>query len=380
MSVPAKTLKPLEECLRCKFLPAITYRSSFTDTERKLLALPIRFGGLSVTIPADLAKQQFQACTSNIAPLSNQIFYQQYQYTADIQQRQKDPKREALTAKHEKQSQIASEIHKSLPEKQKRSVDILKEKGASNWLNTLPILEHGFALSKGAFRDALCLRYGWQPSRLPSYCTCRKKFTIDHAMSCPCGGLPTIRHNEIRDLTANLIAEVCSCVGIEPMLQPLSGEQIGPKSAITEDGARLDIKANGFWESKHETTSFDVRIFNPLAKSNSSMSLTSCYGKHENEKCRNYEARIREIEHSTFTPLVLSTSGTIAPATKVTYNRLASLIAEKYQQPYNLTFNWLRCKLSFSLIRSAVMCLRGANPATIVLQISQSYQWILQSM
>ena len=191
MSVPAETVKPLEEHLRCKFLPAITGRSSFTDTERKLLALPTRFGGLGVTIPADLAKQQFQACKSIIAPLSNQIFHQQYQYTADIQQRQRDAKREALSVKREKQSQIASEIHKSLPEKQKCSVDILKEKGASNWLNTLPILEHGFALSKGAFRDALCLRYGWQPFRLPSYCTCGKKFTIDHAMSCPCGGLPT---------------------------------------------------------------------------------------------------------------------------------------------------------------------------------------------
>ena len=91
------------------------------------------------------------------------------------------------------------------------------------------------------------------------------------------------------------------------------------------------------------------------------MSLTSCYRKHKNEKHRNYEARIREIEHSTFTALVLSTSGTMAPAAKVTYNRLASLIDEKHQQPYSLTVNWLRCKLSFSLIRSAVMCLHGAR-------------------
>jgi len=33
------------------------------------------------------------------------------------------------------------------------------EKGASSWLSTLPIAEHGFALLKGAFRDALCMRY-----------------------------------------------------------------------------------------------------------------------------------------------------------------------------------------------------------------------------
>jgi len=34
------------------------------------------------------------------------------------------------------------------------------EKGASNWLTVL-IEEFGFTLHKGAFRDALALRYGW---------------------------------------------------------------------------------------------------------------------------------------------------------------------------------------------------------------------------
>ena len=37
-------------------------------------------------------------------------------------------------------------------------------------------------------------------------------------------GFPSIRHNEIRDLTANLLTEVCNDVCIEPDLQPLSGE------------------------------------------------------------------------------------------------------------------------------------------------------------
>ena len=41
---------------------------------------------------------------------------------------------------------------------------LAQEKGASSWLTSLPILEHGHALHKGAFRHALALRYGCLPS------------------------------------------------------------------------------------------------------------------------------------------------------------------------------------------------------------------------
>ena len=42
-------------------------------------------------------------------------------------------------------------------------MDLGSEKGASSWLITLPIHEHNFALPKGSFRDAICLKYGWKP-------------------------------------------------------------------------------------------------------------------------------------------------------------------------------------------------------------------------
>ena len=60
------------------------------------------------------------------------------------------------------------------------------------------------------------------------------------------GGYPSIRHNEIRDLTAELLSEVCHSVSVEPHLQPLSSETLRCASANVEDGARLDIVANGF--------------------------------------------------------------------------------------------------------------------------------------
>ena len=41
-------------------------------------------------------------------------------------------------------------------------------------------------------------------------------------MICPYGGFPIIRHNEVRDLTATLLTEVCHNVATEPALQPIS--------------------------------------------------------------------------------------------------------------------------------------------------------------
>ncbi len=168
----------------------------------------------------------------------------------------------------------------------KRSMTLAQEKGASTWLTSLPIEEYGFALHKGAFRDALALRYSWQPLRAPADCPCGSKFTIEHSLSCPKGGFPTIRHNEVRDITANLLSEVCTDVCIEPNLQPVTGEALNGLSSNTQDGARLDIAANGFWGGTYERTFFDVRIFNPHAPSNRS---TRCYRKHEIEKKRQYE-------------------------------------------------------------------------------------------
>ena len=69
-----------------------------------------------------------------------------------------------------------------------------------------------------------------------------------HALNCLLGGFPSIRHDGIRDFTAKLMQEVCRHVVVEPMLQSLSGKTLHPTSAITSDAARLDVKADGFWD------------------------------------------------------------------------------------------------------------------------------------
>ena len=112
---------------------------------------------------------------------------------------------------------------------------------------TFPIEEHNFALPKSSFRDAHCLHYGLIPPHLPAHCVCGSTFSTEHALSCPCGGLPSIRHNNIRDFTAKLRTEVCPNVEIEPALQPLTGERFTSRTAISVDEARDDVRAQGFW-------------------------------------------------------------------------------------------------------------------------------------
>ena len=164
-----------------------------------------------------------------------------------------------------------------------------------------------------------------------------------------------LRHNEIRDFTANLLSQVCHNVSIEPHLQPVTGETFSFATSNVQDGARLDIAANGFWGGRFERTFFDVKVFNPFAPSNRHSQPAGSYRAHENTKKRIYEQRIREIEHSSsFTPFVMSLTGGLGREAGIAYKRLASLLASKRDQPYCKTMGWLRCSLSFALLRSSI--------------------------
>ena len=150
---------------------------------------------------------------------------------------------------------------------------------------------------------------------------------------CKGGEFPSLRHNEIRDITADLVSEVCH-ICTEPVLKPLSGESL-PTSSVCTDSARLDIAADGFWGSRNERAFFDVKVFNPFASSISSESIATVYRKHEREKKREYDPHVREVEHGTFIPLVMSSTGGLSHEASTFYKRHASLIATKRNQSYS---------------------------------------------
>ena len=97
------------------------------------------------------------------------------------------------SARQSHYSSASSSICANLKHSLQLAVDLANTKRASSWLSTLPLAEDGFVLHKSAFHDALVLRYGWSLSRTPSHCACGTSFIVDHALSCPKGGLPTLR-------------------------------------------------------------------------------------------------------------------------------------------------------------------------------------------
>ena len=241
---------------------------------------------------------------------------------------------------------------------------LAQEHGASSWLTALPIQEHGFALHKDAFRDIPALRYGWQPSHLPTNCVCGASLTIEHALSYTRGGFHTLRHNDIQNLTANMLAEVCHEVGTEPHLQPLNGEHLVKAIAISDNNARLDIAASGFWGGSTEKAMFDSMVFNPFAPTNRQSILSSTYTRHKKEKKRSYGQRVGDVEFATFSPLVMSLTGGLIREATCVYKRLASLLASKCEQTYSKTLEWIRCFLLIALLRSSIRCLRGARTSS----------------
>ena len=91
-----------------------------------------------------------------------------------------------------------------------------------------------------------------------------------------------------------------------------------------------------------------------------------------------YDQRVCEVEHATFTPLVLSTTSGMGCAATTFYKNLASMVAEKQDIPYAMTLNWIRSRLSFALLRASIMSIRGVrssqyHSATVCLI---DHQWL----
>ena len=74
-------------------------------------------------------------------------------------------------------------------------------------------------------------------------------------------------------------------------------------------------------------------------------------------------------------------------AARIFYKRLASLIVDKSNSPYSITLAWLMTRLSFSLLRSAIQCIRrtrssrgrpgrGKLPPCVELAVVEARLWI----
>ena len=200
-------------------------------------------------------------------------------YFHEIRAQQFPRKKDIQQVKQSYYSSVSCNLCAQLNHSLQLALDLATAKGGSP---PFPYLIMGSPFTSQPFMmQWLCVMVGLL-SQTPSRCACRNNFSIEHALSCPKGGLPSLCCNEIRDLTANLLTEVCHQVQVEPEFQPVSVPESFPLStANIQDRARLDIPMNRFWGGQFECCYGDVRVFNPYPPSNAN-SISSVYRHHEN--------------------------------------------------------------------------------------------------
>ena len=72
-----------------------------------------------------------------------------------------------------------------------------------------------------------------------------------------------------------------------------------------------------------------------------------------------YSERILNVEKSTFTPLMFTTSGGMGPECQKLNKRLAKMIPEKKYEHYSQVMRLLRTRLRFALLKSTLVGLKG---------------------
>ena len=352
----AEQMKKLEYYIRESLIPPIVGKEHIDDTSRKIFALPAKLGGLGINNPSDMSNIEYENSILATQQLTDAIVGQNTSLHIDEDEESK-VKQTISKNKQDMFKSIREDLVKELSENQIKILDLASEKGASSWLTSLPLEKFGFVLNKQEFIDAMALRYNYKISNTAKTCACGQDFSVNHSLICKKGGYVALRHNTIRDTTAEILEEVCIDVVKEPMLLPVNGATLKKGSNLC-DNARLDVSARGIW-SPLARAFIDVRVFHPHAPSNSNKSITQMYLSHERQKKNLYNSRITEIERGTFSPIVFSTTGGMGKEAESFYKCIAMKLSIKRDQRYCETISFLRRRLRFDLLKTCIISLRG---------------------
>ena len=360
-------LKPLDDAIDNLLIPAL-FGNDINENERRIISMPIKHGGLGIRRVSENSSESYHASRKITGPLIKEIVKQ----SDTLPPTENVVAAKAASLAHS--SKLDTERIKTITSAQtphmQRTLEQLSEPGASSWLGALPLQSQGFNLTKAEFHDALALRYEKELKNLPAQCPCGKPFNTTHALDCHLGGFVNRRHDSIRDVEVNLLRLVVHDVEAEPTLQPVTNKQGYQKSANLDQDARLDVRARGFWR-EGQNAYFDVRVTNPNNASQQSSTIKSVLRKHELEKKRQYNRRVMEVEHGSFTPLVFTTTGVMSHECSIFHKSLAEKISQKRGDRYEEIMRYLRVKFSFLALKATLVCLRGtrsrpnkSNPTT----------------
>eukprot|EP00804_Cyclotella_cryptica_P017895 CCRYP_001275-RA/>CCRYP_001275-RA protein AED:0.09 eAED:0.08 QI:0/-1/0/1/-1/1/1/0/754 len=358
-------LEPVEEALRTQFIPALFGGQDPISNElRLLIAQGVKQGGLAIRNPVREAERLHQTSTEATSLLVESLVSNSQLDNEAHLGCVRGAGNAGRKARIEDGKAVVEDISQRRGPKVRKRLERMMETGA--WLTAIPDRMSGTELSLQEWHDNISLRYGMVPRGLPRKCDgCGAGFTVEHGLNCKKGGLVSLRHNDVRDEWAHLcgLALGESRVTTEPLIfygdgmrtQPGSGHNVNGNSLGEE--ARGDVSAHGFWQRARSTV-FDVRITDTDAKSYGNCSSSKLLERFAREKRDKYEEACLE-RRKDFTPLCYSVDGMPCEAARSAERRLASLLAVKWDRQYSEMVNFIRTRMSLSVVRSNTLLLRS---------------------
>ena len=76
-------------------------------------------------------------------------------------------------------------------------------------------------------------------------CVCGEEYSVEPAIICKRGGYAMQRHDQQRNLEAELLSSVCSDVQMELFLQEISNEQLSKEQIMLEIQSLKHLQATG---------------------------------------------------------------------------------------------------------------------------------------
>ena len=186
----------LTDILRTSFLPALC-GCEITSLEQQLFSLPIRYGGLGLSVPTASAVDLFtasrhatkviigaikQACQFQINVHDDMIFSAQKAYHQLMEHSHKD---------------LFPVVLSGFDSTRQCVLQRARDNALGVWLSVTPVESNHFDLSAQEFCDALAIRYRKPLLNLPPKCDgCGAISSLDHCLICRTGGFVVQRHNE----------------------------------------------------------------------------------------------------------------------------------------------------------------------------------------
>ena len=211
----------IEEAIANILVPAILGRE-ISGLEREVMELPVRLGGFGMPNPVKTADREYKCSKEITEPLVKLILKQELSLENLDRKEIEDIKARLTAEKNAEHENEYRRICDKVNSRTKRAIILAREKGASAWLTALHLKALSYTLNKQEFRDSIALRYSWPINDIPKLCACGTKNSVSHTLDCKKGGFVSMRHDAIRDCTANLLRDTgCKDVRTEPDLLPV---------------------------------------------------------------------------------------------------------------------------------------------------------------